>query len=78
MEVNLSDFMTLGLLIGLELVLGIDNILLISIVTGRLKSSEQEKARKLALFLALMFRLWKTWRKSRFRTASTAKAMSII
>ncbi|MBU6152992.1 MAG: TerC family protein [Bdellovibrionales bacterium] len=57
MEVNLSDFMTLGLLIGLELVLGIDNILLISIVTGRLKSNEQEKARKLALFLALMFRL---------------------
>jgi predicted tellurium resistance membrane protein TerC len=48
---------TFCLLIGLELVLGIDNILLISILISRLPESQREGARKLGLFLALGFRL---------------------
>ncbi len=48
---------TLFLLIGLELVLGIDNILLISILVGRLPVDKREYARKLGLFAALGFRL---------------------
>lgn len=48
---------TFFLLIGLELVLGIDNILLISILVGRLPVEKREFARKLGLFVALGFRL---------------------
>ena len=48
---------TLALLIGLELVLGIDNILLISILVGRLPAERREYARKLGLFAAFGFRL---------------------
>lgn len=48
---------TLLLLIGLELVLGIDNILLISILVGRLPENLRERARQIGLFLALGFRL---------------------
>jgi predicted tellurium resistance membrane protein TerC len=48
---------TLFLLIGLELVLGIDNILLISILVGRLPEHLRERARQIGLFLALGFRL---------------------
>jgi predicted tellurium resistance membrane protein TerC len=48
---------TFFLLIGLELVLGIDNILLISILIARLPEEHRERARKLGLFLALGFRL---------------------
>lgn len=54
---SINDFATLGLLIGLELVLGIDNILLISILTSRLEQSRQESARKLGLFLAFLARV---------------------
>jgi len=48
---------TFFLLVGLELVLGIDNILLISILVSRLPEHQREHARKLGLFLALGFRL---------------------
>lgn len=48
---------TFFLLVGLELVLGIDNILLISILVGRLPEQQRERARKLGLFLALGFRM---------------------
>ncbi|HVJ65357.1 MAG TPA: TerC family protein [Bdellovibrionota bacterium] len=54
---NASDFATFFLLIGLELVLGIDNVLLISIVTGRLPKAEQALARRIALGLALVLRV---------------------
>lgn len=57
MEFTVAHFATLLMLIGLELVLGIDNILLISIVTGRLKPSEQPLARKLALGIAFFLRV---------------------
>lgn len=45
------------LLVGLELVLGIDNILVISIVVSRLPESERHRARILGLALALVMRL---------------------
>lgn len=48
---------TLGLLIGLELVLGIDNILMISIVTDRLPPEKRKNARYLGLGLAFVARL---------------------
>lgn len=41
----------------LEIVLGIDNIIFISIVTNKLPSSQQGKARTLGLALALLFRI---------------------
>lgn len=41
----------------LEVVLGIDNIIFISIVTGRLPEAQQPKARNIGLLLALAFRI---------------------
>lgn len=48
---------TLALLIGLELVLGIDNVLVISIVVARLPDAERNKARLIGLSIALVARL---------------------
>ncbi|HLL42649.1 MAG TPA: hypothetical protein VK369_05885, partial [Segetibacter sp.] len=44
-------------LIILEVVLGIDNIIFISIVTGRLPVHQQKKGRQLGLLLAMVMRL---------------------
>lgn len=52
-----NSWATFALLIGLELVLGIDNILLISIITGRLPEHEREKARLFGLGFALVARI---------------------
>jgi predicted tellurium resistance membrane protein TerC len=54
MDVNLLA--TFSLLVGLEVVLGIDNILLISILTDRLPLESRAKARTLGLALALILR----------------------
>ena len=51
MEVNLLA--TFALLVGLEVVLGIDNILLISILTDRLPDEMRNRARLVGLGLAL-------------------------
>jgi predicted tellurium resistance membrane protein TerC len=48
----------LSLLIGLELVLGIDNILVISIFIGGLPESQRNKARILGLAAALLARIF--------------------
>ncbi len=48
---------TLVLLIGLELVLGIDNILVISLVVSRLPTALRKRARLIGLALALVMRL---------------------
>jgi predicted tellurium resistance membrane protein TerC len=48
---------TLALLVGLELVLGIDNILIISILTDRLPAEKRELGRKIGLAAALFGRL---------------------
>ena len=44
-------------LCAMEIVLGIDNIVFISILTGKLPEAEQPKARKVGLFLALIMRI---------------------
>jgi predicted tellurium resistance membrane protein TerC len=51
MDLNL--FATFALLVGLEVVLGIDNILLISILTDRLPAESRKKTRIIGLALAL-------------------------
>lgn len=48
---------TLGLLLALELVLGVDNIVVISIVVSRLPERERKRARFIGLTLALVARL---------------------
>lgn len=54
MDINLLA--TFFLLIGLELVLGIDNILLISIITDRLPPEQRRKGRLLGLSMAFVMR----------------------
>lgn len=54
MDINLLA--TFALLVGLEVVLGIDNILLISILTDRLPAHQRAKARYLGLGLAFFAR----------------------
>ncbi len=41
----------------LEIILGIDNIVFLSIVSGKLKEQDQPKARKIGLLLAMVFRI---------------------
>lgn len=41
----------------LEIILGIDNIVFLSIVTGKLSPTDRPKARKIGLALALLFRI---------------------
>ena len=48
---------TLLLLIGLELVLGVDNVLVISILSNRLPEEQRPKARLIGLTLALVVRI---------------------
>jgi predicted tellurium resistance membrane protein TerC len=48
---------TLLLLVGLELVLGIDNILVISLVVSRLPEDQRNRARIIGLVIALVMRL---------------------
>lgn len=47
----------LALLLGLELVLGVDNILVISILVSRLPAERQDRARTIGLGLALLARI---------------------
>lgn len=44
-------------LVTMEIVLGIDNLLFISIVTAKLPEAQQPRARKIGIALALVFRL---------------------
>lgn len=44
-------------LTAMEIVLGIDNIVFISILVGRLKASERDRARRMGISLALIIRL---------------------
>lgn len=53
----ISDLSTFALLVGLELVLGIHNVLLISILSDRLPTEKRPLARNLGLGLALVIRL---------------------
>ena len=53
----LDSIALLALLVGLELVLGVDNILVIAIFVGRLPEHRRNKARVLGLALALVARI---------------------
>lgn len=50
-------WVALATLTALELVLGIDNIVFISILAGKLPAAEQPRARRLGLFLAMFLRI---------------------
>ncbi len=52
-----EGWIALGTLIALEIVLGIDNIIFISILVGRLPRNQQASARKIGLSLAMIARL---------------------
>ena len=48
---------TLLLLVGLELVLGVDNVLVIALVTARLRPEQRGRARAIGLSIALLARM---------------------
>ncbi|HMS34572.1 MAG TPA: TerC family protein [Ignavibacteria bacterium] len=52
-----ETYVSLLTLTFLEIVLGIDNIIFISILTGKLPAEEREKARVTGLIIALFFRI---------------------
>ena len=52
-----EGWIALGTLTVLEIVLGIDNIVFISILAGKLRPEERERARKVGLSLAMFIRL---------------------
>jgi predicted tellurium resistance membrane protein TerC len=52
-----ENWLALLTLTVLEIVLGIDNIIFISILTGKLPGPQQPKARRLGLFLAMFLRI---------------------
>jgi len=54
---TIASLVSLLTLSVLEIVLGIDNIIFISIVAGKLPKKEQKKARSLGLMLALIMRV---------------------
>jgi predicted tellurium resistance membrane protein TerC len=63
MDFVLPDFSSPGIWISLitlsflEIVLGIDNIIFISIVAGKLPKQQQRRARNIGLLLAMLFRV---------------------
>ncbi|MGZ8853503.1 MAG: TerC family protein, partial [Thermoanaerobaculia bacterium] len=50
-------WIALATLTLLEVVLGIDNVIFISILAGKLPANQQQKARRLGLMLALVTRI---------------------
>lgn len=54
---SLESLIALAALTSLEIVLGVDNIVFIAIITGRLKKEIQAKARRVGLALAMIMRI---------------------
>ncbi len=54
---NPNTWIALLTLTSLEIVLGVDNVIFVSILAGRLPSSQQQRARRLGLFLAMFMRI---------------------
>lgn len=52
-----QGWIALGMLTLMEVILGVDNIIFISIVAGKLPEKEQPKARNIGLILALVLRI---------------------
>lgn len=63
MEFIIPDFASPGIWVSLitlcflEIVLGIDNLIFISIIAGKLPGRQQRKARNIGLLLAMLFRI---------------------
>ena len=55
--VNPESWIALGTLVALEIVLGVDNIIFISILVGRLPSEQRNAARQLGIGLAMFARI---------------------
>lgn len=54
---TVESLVALLTLTALEIVLGIDNVVFISILSGKLPEADRPKARRLGLFLAMFFRI---------------------
>lgn len=54
---NTNAWIALLTLTFLEIILGIDNIVFLSIVSGKLREEDQPKARRIGLMLAMAFRI---------------------
>lgn len=54
---SMESLIALSTLTAMEIVLGIDNIVFISIIVARLPTEQREKARKIGIALALVLRL---------------------
>ena len=54
---NPDAWIALLTLTFLEIILGIDNIVFLSIVSGKLQEKDQPKARRIGLLLAMAFRI---------------------
>ncbi len=54
---SVAGLISLLTLVVMEIVLGIDNIIFVSILAGKLPKSQQERARKVGLTLALLIRI---------------------
>ncbi len=54
---TVAGLVSLFTLVVMEIVLGIDNIIFISIIAGKLPSNKQAKARRIGLALALLIRI---------------------
>ena len=54
---TLENLVALLTLTGLEIVLGIDNIVILAIISGRLEKSKQGRARRIGLGLAMIMRI---------------------
>jgi predicted tellurium resistance membrane protein TerC len=54
---NPNTLIALLTLTSLEIVLGVDNVIFVSILAGRLHPSQQQRARRLGLFLAMFMRI---------------------
>ena len=52
-----QTWIALVTLTSLEIVLGVDNVIFISILAGKLKKAQQARARRLGLFLAMFMRI---------------------
>ena len=57
MELTAAAVMALVTLTALEIVLGIDNIVFIAILCGKLPPHQRDKARRIGLFLAMFMRI---------------------
>ena len=54
---NPQTWIGLVTLTALEIVLGVDNVIFISILSGKLRPSQRSRARRLGLFLAMFMRI---------------------